>query len=92
MTDNMNIELNDELLAQATGGEDCAGDPTCDPRFNVGDLVLLVDDDGSQYDKIEIKQAVWRYTEWYYICRMSMPELGWVAENARLAEHELKPM
>lgn len=92
MTDNKNIELNDELLAQATGGEDSAGDPTCNPRFNVGDLVLLVDDDGSQYDKIEIKQAVWRYTEWYYICRMSMPEIGWVAENARLAEHELKPM
>ena len=92
MTDNKNIELNDELLAKATGGEDSGGDPTCDPRFSVGDLVLLVDDDGSQYDKIEIKQAVWRYTEWYYICRMSMPELGWVAENARLAEHELKPM
>lgn len=35
-----NIELNDELLAQATGGEDSAGDPTCDPRFSVGDLVL----------------------------------------------------
>ncbi len=86
-----NHSLSDEEMSQASGGEGSTGNPTCNPRFNVGDLVLLVDDDGSQYDKIEIKQAVWRYTEWYYICRMSMPELGWVAENARLAEHDLKP-
>ena len=92
MTDNKNIKLNDALLAQATGGEDSTGNPACDPRFHVGDLVFLVDDDGSQYDKIEIKQAVWRYTEGCYICRMHMPELGWVAENAKITEHDLKPM
>ena len=91
MTNDRNHEMNDELMAKATGGESPV-EPTTPPRFNVGDLVLLVDDDGSQYDKIEIKQSVWRYTEWYYICRMHMPDLGWVAENAKLAEHELKPI
>lgn len=91
MADHKNMKLDDEILSQMTGGEG-SSEAATEAKFKVGDLVLLIDDDGSSYDRIEIKQAVWRYTEWYYICRMHMPDLGWVAENAKIAEHELKPM
>ena len=42
MADNMNMELNDEMLAGATGG---VGGGQPEPKFKVGDHVKAIDDD-----------------------------------------------
>lgn len=41
MTDNKNMELNDEMMAKASGG---TSETTPEPTFNVGDKVVYVKD------------------------------------------------
>lgn len=44
MSDNKNIELNDEMMAKATGGVGEANAPT--PKYKVGAHVTMSDDPG----------------------------------------------
>ena len=41
MTENKNIELNDEMMAKASGGVGDANTPA--PKYKVGDQVLLAE-------------------------------------------------
>ena len=41
MTDNKNMELNDEMMANAAGG---TGETTSEPKFNIGDKVVYAND------------------------------------------------
>ena len=66
MADNKNIELNDEMIAKASGGTVDEGSA---PRFNIGDLVYQSDGNGSPITT-EIVGKILRYEEggsgWVY--------------------------
>lgn len=56
MSDNMNVELNDDMMAVATGGME--GMDNDSPKFNVGDTVRFRDSDESGKQEIRVGHVV----------------------------------
>ena len=66
MADNKNIELNDEMMAKASGGAGEENIPA--PKFNVGSQVIMADDPDL---------GVWTVINAVEYCS---PEDGWLYE------------
>ena len=66
MTDNKNMKLNDEAMAQAAGGTD-EGIPA--PKFNIGDKVVYVNDNSELVIESRKFMEGPRVSEWIYVAR-----------------------
>ena len=66
MAENKNMELNDEMMTNATGG---AGDSRPEPKFNIGDKVVYVVDNSELIIESMKYAEGSRVSEWLYIAR-----------------------
>ena len=61
MVDNKNMELNDEMMAKASGGSE---EPTSENKFNIGDHVHWQDHEN--LGEGEVTDLHWNGHAWWY--------------------------
>lgn len=76
MADNKNMELNDEMMAKASGG---TSEPTSDHLFNVGDRVYIKGKE--EIGTLTIISYYWAGRWWMYNVRWDDGDESLYAEN-----------
>ena len=89
MADNKNMELDDEMMVKATGGEGEEGAP--EARFSVGDRVIIrgAEDHDSVVKEVHFTGDIVN-NSWKYLVHMVSDSTGLTSEVYKF-ESELSP-